>query len=275
VSSTGWNASSLLGLFGEQRSFLTDAPEGLASIVSAGNVGIPIGGRFIRVPAEIADDIPEAPRRGRRWLWVIPILLLIPALLFFLGRDRQPRTDTAATTAPALDATPATPEVPSAVATGGSAALGPLVERPLPNNAQLRIPANGLESKLLAFIQDPGQAADNETWFSFDRLDFATDSARLSPTASEQLGNIAEILRAYPNVKVKIGGYTDNTADPAHNLELSRARASATKDAIAALGIDQSRLSAEGYGDAHPVADNGTAEGRQRNRRVDIRVTEK
>ena len=279
VSTTGWTASSLMGLLGEQRSFLKDAPDGLASILSANDDATPTRFRFVRVPAEIAtadDVLQEAPRRGSRWLWAIPILLLIPALLYFVGRGRQPRADTVAITGPAVDATRATPpEVPSPVATGGSAALGPLVDRSLPNNAQLRVPANGMESKLLAFIQDPGLAADQETWFSFDRLEFETDSARLSPTASEQLGNIAEILRAYPKVKVKIGGYTDNTADQAHNLELSQARASAAKDTIVAMGIDASRLSAEGYGDAHPIAGNSTAEGRQRNRRVDIRVTQK
>jgi hypothetical protein len=83
------------------------------------------------------------------------------------------------------------------------------------------------------------------------------------------------IMRAYPNVKVEIGGYTDNTSDSAHNLELSRARASAAMEQIANQGIDRARLSAQGYGEQNPVADNSTAEGRQRNRRVDIRVTEK
>ena len=82
-------------------------------------------------------------------------------------------------------------------------------------------------------------------------------------------------MQAYPAVRVKIGGYTDNSADSAYNLKLSQERAEAATDRIATLGVDRSRLEAEGYGEAHPIADNATPQGRQRNRRVDIRVTNK
>ena len=116
---------------------------------------------------------------------------------------------------------------------------------------------------------------DRETWFSFDRLEFATDSPALLPGSAEQLRNIAEILKAYPNVSVKIGGYTDNIGDPTRNMKLSTDRATNTMNEIAKLGIAPSRLAAEGYGEQHPVADNSTEEGRQRNRRIAIRVTKK
>jgi outer membrane protein OmpA-like peptidoglycan-associated protein len=127
----------------------------------------------------------------------------------------------------------------------------------------------------LTFITDPTKAVDKETWFSFDRLEFETDSAELKPSSSEQLSNIASILKAYPQVAVKIGGYTDNTGDAAHNLKLSEDRATSTLNELVALGIPKSRLAAEGYGQQFPVADNSTPEGRQRNRRIDIRVTKK
>ena len=132
-----------------------------------------------------------------------------------------------------------------------------------------------MESKLLAFIEDPNKAVDQTTWFSFDRLEFETDSATLKPSSREQLENIASILKAYPRVTVKVGGYTDNTGDAAHNLKLSQDRANSTVAELERLGIDKSRLAAEGYGEQFPVADNSTAEGRQRNRRIDIRVTGK
>jgi outer membrane protein OmpA-like peptidoglycan-associated protein len=155
------------------------------------------------------------------------------------------------------------------------AGLGAFVERQLPNNISLRIPSNGMESKLLSYIEDTNQVPTKETWFSFDRLEFETDSTTLRPAATEQLQNVANIMKAYPDVKVKIGGYTDNTGDSAANLKLSQGRATAAMNQIASLGIDRSRLEAEGFGDAHPIADNNTEAGRQRNRRVDIRVTEK
>jgi K(+)-stimulated pyrophosphate-energized sodium pump len=86
---------------------------------------------------------------------------------------------------------------------------------------------------------------------------------------------VAQILRAYPQVTVKIGGYTDNVGDEARNQKLSQDRAANTMNELVTLGVDRSRLDGEGYGEDHPIADNTTAEGRQRNRRIDIRVTKK
>jgi outer membrane protein OmpA-like peptidoglycan-associated protein len=82
-------------------------------------------------------------------------------------------------------------------------------------------------------------------------------------------------MKAYPNVNVKIGGYTDNVGDDSHNMKLSQERANRTMSEIERLGISSSRMTAEGYGEQHPIADNSTEEGRQRNRRIDIRVTKK
>jgi outer membrane protein OmpA-like peptidoglycan-associated protein len=74
---------------------------------------------------------------------------------------------------------------------------------------------------------------------------------------------------------VKIGGYTDNVGRAEANTQLSRARAESVRDALQRLGVDSSRVQAEGYGDQHPIADNNTSEGRANNRRVAILVTEK
>ncbi len=128
---------------------------------------------------------------------------------------------------------------------------------------------------MLAFIQDPTRAVEPPTWFDFDRLVFDTDSATLRPESQEQLGNIAAILKAYPNVHIKIGGYTDNSGDAQHNLTLSQDRANGVKDQLVALGISPDRLEAQGYGEQFPVADNSTEEGRAANRRVSVRVTQK
>jgi K(+)-stimulated pyrophosphate-energized sodium pump len=72
---------------------------------------------------------------------------------------------------------------------------------------------------------------------------------------------------------VKIGGYTDNSGDPAANLRLSQARADSVMNELRTMGVGGDRLEAEGYGDQHPIADNATADGRAKNRRVAVRVT--
>jgi outer membrane protein OmpA-like peptidoglycan-associated protein len=145
----------------------------------------------------------------------------------------------------------------------------------LPDGVELNIPQNGIENKLIAFIKDPSKPVDETTWFNFDRLLFDTNSATLQPSSQEQLKNIAEILKAYPNVHVKIGGYTDNTGDAQANMALSSDRAKNVMDALVGLGVDSSRLESQGYGDAYPVGDNSTEDGRAMNRRIALRVTQK
>jgi len=71
-----------------------------------------------------------------------------------------------------------------------------------------------VENKLIAFIEDTKRSVDDKTWFTFDRLTFETGKATLKPESQEQLQNIAEILKAYPKVTLKLGGYTDNMGDP-------------------------------------------------------------
>ncbi|MEN6319587.1 MAG: OmpA family protein [Syntrophaceae bacterium] len=155
------------------------------------------------------------------------------------------------------------------------AALGKFFSKKLPNGIELKIPELGVENKLISFIDDTKRPVDDKTWFSFDRLTFETGKATLKPESQEQLKNIAEILKAYPKVTLKIGGYTDNTGDPQVNLKLSQQRADTVMADLVRLGVNASRLKAEGYGKEHPVADNSTEEGRAKNRRIDMRVTSK
>jgi outer membrane protein OmpA-like peptidoglycan-associated protein len=249
----------LLELLREQKASLRDAPAGLAAALSGA------AGDRVRTPVPAAAPVDRAARRSGAWLWAIPLLALIPILFWAVGRrDARPAEDVATLGDRA-----------GAVATTGVNAVGSFIDRNLPGNSRIRIPATGVEARLLDYIEDSSQPVSTERWFTFDRLEFEPDSARLRPSALEQLKNISAILTAYPNVHVKIGGYTDNTADSAYNLKLSADRATAAMNQIAALGIDRSRLSAEGFGEQHPVADNSTSDGRQRNRRVDIRVTQK
>lgn len=134
---------------------------------------------------------------------------------------------------------------------------------------------NAVEGKLVDFISDETKAVDKTTWFSFDRLEFETGKAVLKPSSQDQLTNIVEILKAFPKVSLKVGGYTDNTGDAKANLKLSDERAKNVVAELVKLGVDAKRLNGEGYGDQYPVASNDTEEGRARNRRIDVRVSQK
>ena len=153
--------------------------------------------------------------------------------------------------------------------------LGAKLDKALSSGITLNIPENGIENNLLKFIENKDVAVDKTTWFDFDRLTFETGKSTLKPESGEQLTNIAEILKAFPNVNVKLGGYTDNTGDANANLKLSGERASSVKAELIKLGIADARLESEGYGQENPVAQNETEEGRASNRRISIRVTKK
>jgi K(+)-stimulated pyrophosphate-energized sodium pump len=133
---------------------------------------------------------------------------------------------------------------------------------------------NPIEVGLIDFIRSD-KPVDKDTWFDFDRLLFETGKSTLKPESQEQLKNVSEILKAYPAVKIKLGGYTDNTGDSNANLKLSSDRAKAVEEELVKMGIDTERIDSEGYGDQYPVGDNSTEEGRAKNRRISIRVTAK
>jgi len=253
VKEANLNATGLLHLLAGQSGFLRDAaPAGLMGALGLAD----LPGAAKAVP-------PPAPAPSPVWKSFIPLVLLL-ALQPFLYRVCG---------APPAVVKPAAKV--AAEATKSVGALGEFLAVKLPGGIELKVPALGVEKKLIAFIEDAGKPVDKKLWFSFDRLEFETGSATLKPSSMEQLKNIAEILKAYPKVNLKIGGYTDNVGNPAANLTLSQKRAENTMQEIVKLGIDAKRLEAEGYGDKYPVADNTTEEGRQKNRRIDLRVTKK
>lgn len=133
---------------------------------------------------------------------------------------------------------------------------------------------NGVETKLVEFITSDKEVS-KDLWFSFDRLLFENGKSTLLPSSQEQLKNVTEIMKAFPNVEIKLGGYTDNVGKPESNLKLSTDRANSVMNELIKLGVASSRVKAEGYGEQYPVASNDTDEGRQQNRRIDIRVTKK
>ena len=101
---------------------------------------------------------------------------------------------------------------------------------------------------------------------------FATGSDLPLPESRPTLDELASALKATPALTVEISGHTDNTASAEHNLDLSNRRAKSVVAALVKSGIAEARLQPKGYGLTRPVADNGTAQGRALNRRVEVSV---
>jgi OOP family OmpA-OmpF porin len=102
---------------------------------------------------------------------------------------------------------------------------------------------------------------------------FENNSAQLTPGSRAILDDVAASLVAWPDVSVEVGGHTDSRGEDAYNRQLSQKRADAVKTYLTARGVDEARLATKGYGETKPVADNGTAEGRAKNRRVELKKT--
>ncbi len=108
--------------------------------------------------------------------------------------------------------------------------------------------------------------------FNAQNVQFVTGSATLTKGANTALNRLAEYLKKYPETKVEIDGYTDNTGKPESNQKLSEKRAMSAKNYLVAKGISAERISTNGYGQDNPIADNNTKEGRTQNRRVEFKV---
>lgn len=101
-------------------------------------------------------------------------------------------------------------------------------------------------------------------------IQFDTDQATLRPDGRQAVEEILKALQSDSRLKVAINGYTDNTGAEPHNLQLSKDRAATVMNTLISAGIDKSRLTAQGFGDKNPLADNGTDAGKAENRRVEL-----
>jgi outer membrane protein OmpA-like peptidoglycan-associated protein len=101
---------------------------------------------------------------------------------------------------------------------------------------------------------------------------FATASDKLLSQSNKRLDDVVAILKENPSFKVQIDGHTDDQGKDEYNQDLSERRAASVKAYLVSKGIDAARVSSAGYGESKPVADNKTAAGRAKNRRVEMTV---
>jgi outer membrane protein OmpA-like peptidoglycan-associated protein len=107
--------------------------------------------------------------------------------------------------------------------------------------------------------------------FKSDYL-FAVNSSTLLSGGYDEVAEVANVLKQYPETFIRISGHTDSTGGAEYNQRLSERRAESVKNALVGMGVNPSRITTIGYGAARPVADNSSEAGRQLNRRVAIRI---
>ena len=108
--------------------------------------------------------------------------------------------------------------------------------------------------------------------YTLDDVFFAPGKSTLTSASYKELNELAEYMSKKKTMKIEIAGHTDNTGEAASNLKLSETRANTVRNYLLKKGITAERVVAKGYGDTFPVADNSTPEGRQKNRRTEVRI---
>ena len=157
--------------------------------------------------------------------------------------------------------------------------VGDSVEVKLPNGSSFKVGNQSTEYLLFSDLNNKDFKVSDDKgqgWVTLDRTFFKTGAEMFSNPAltDVQLKNISEILKAFPNAKVKLGGYTDNTGAAAGNMKISGMRAAKVKAELEKLGVAASRIESEGYGASHFLCEaNDTDACKAQNRRVDIRIT--
>lgn len=185
--------------------------------------------------------------------WLLPLLLLALAAWFLWKQCNKPADQTVVTsdsTAVVSDTANTMMNNDSAMVTGSKE----MTDIDL-NGKPLKGYANGLEASMINFLKSDGykNAADDaalrDTWYNFDNVNFKMGSSSELEAGSEgQVQNLAEILKAYPEAKINIGGYTDNTGDAAVNKALSQKRADYIKAELGKMGVGAQVVDAKGYG---------------------------
>jgi outer membrane protein OmpA-like peptidoglycan-associated protein len=101
---------------------------------------------------------------------------------------------------------------------------------------------------------------------------FATNKSNINQASQETLNKLANIFAEYDNTNILVVGHTDSTGDADYNMNLSKERAMSVSNYLISKGVSSGRITTEWFGETQPTHDNSTAEGRSKNRRVNIAI---
>jgi len=261
------SAGSLLSWLTGQKDSITKAvPSGfnLSSVFDGG-----IGKAAETVKAATSYREPEPS--GGLPKWLLPLLLLALgalALWYFLKGCNGTDTNVAGK----VDSvTTQVTNVVDSAATKVAETARELFKVNLPGGVTLDAYKGGIEDQLVACINDAACVPGKDKWFNFDNLNFELNSAKITAESQKQVDNIAAILKAFPNAKIKIGGYTDRSGDSTANLKLSQARAESVTAAVIKAGAAAGQLEkGEGYGSQFATV---PADRSEEERRVDRKIS--
>jgi len=239
----------------------------------------------VEVTRSVADggtfpDRSTTSDGGSIWKWLLPLLLLIAAGYFLWKQCEKKETTTTTTVAgDSLNTTTDTSSTQNdTVTTMNTARVDENIDL---NGTSLKGYKGGMEDNMINFLKSGSyaSAADDaalkDNWYNFDHVNFKMGSStELEAGSQGQLENLVAILKAYPDAKIKIGGYTDKVGNEAANVKLSGERATYIKDWLAKQGVGAQVTGADGYGSKFATVDAAaTNEERAVDRKMAVRFT--
>jgi outer membrane protein OmpA-like peptidoglycan-associated protein len=229
LASFGLGAENWFGQAKETVSSVTStAKDNIAEGVATARENVSEGAREIREQFENNNNNQGG---GSIWKWLLPLLLVIAAGYFLWKQCEKKQTTTTTTTSDSTKAGSGTDTASvSGTATATPAPATAKTDENIDlNGVMLKGYKGGMEDQMIAFLKSGGykNAADDsalkDKWYDFDHVNFKIGSANELEAGSQgQLDNLVAILKAFPDAKIKIGGYTDKTGDEAKNLKLSK-----------------------------------------------------
>lgn len=212
---------------------------------------------------------------GSIWKWLLPLILLLLAAWFLWRQCNKPvDNNTSVVTSEVVDTT-FTEISDNAVSSSQT-----MTDIDL-NGTTLKGYNNGLEMSMINFLKSDGyaNAADDaalkDNWYEFDNVNFKMNSStEMNSGSMDQLNNLAQILKAYPDAKIKIGAHADNTGGDAINQKLSQERASYIKSELDKLGVASQITGTEGYSNKFAEVPAGASDAeRAEDRDIAVRFT--
>lgn len=236
----------------------------------------------VEVTRSVADggtfpNNPTPSEGGSIWKWLLPLLLLIAASYFLWKQCNKKETTTTTTVSgDSLNTVNDTMSTQNDTTTITTTKVDEDIDL---NGMALKGYKGGLEDQMITFLKSDGykNAANDDPlktqWYDFDHVNFKINSSTALEAGSEgQLQNLVAILKAYPDAKIKIGGYTDKTGDEAKNKKLSSDRAHFIKDWLGKQGVGAQVIAADGYGSEFAKVDaSASNEERAVDRKMSVR----
>ncbi|VXB76872.1 MULTISPECIES: OmpA family protein [Chryseobacterium] len=236
----------------------------------------------VEVTRSVADggtfpNNPTPSEGGSIWKWLLPLLLLIAAGYFLWKQcEKKETTTTTTVSGDSLNTVNDTMSTQNDTTTMTTTKVDEDIDL---NGMALKGYKGGLEDQMITFLKSDGykNAANDDAlkdkWYDFDHVNFKIGSANALEAGSEgQLQNLVAILKAYPDAKIKIGGYTDKTGDEAKNKKLSSDRAHFIKDWLGKQGVGAQVIAADGYGSEFAKVDaSASNEERAVDRKMSVR----